>query len=155
MQGPWKEKFHGCYHGHTPCCNNRKTNTENGVIEIGACLHWIQYMGTMYMYVFDCRKTTRAAVILLPLLGISWLFGLLAVDKHTVIFMYLFVIFNSMQVGRVKPYTYCRNRGLYSLVWGFDCSKGLSIKSPLNPNTEIYFMGWGSSARNLVFKVVL
>ncbi|XP_022110547.1 uncharacterized protein LOC110990059 [Acanthaster planci] len=43
------------------------------------------------------RKTTRAAVILLPLLGISWLFGLLSVDKNTLIFMYLFVIFNSLQ----------------------------------------------------------
>ena len=73
-----------------------------------------------------CRKTTRAAVILLPLLGITWLFGLVAVDEDTLIFMYLFVILNSLQVGlRHKPPS-ALNLGPASLTDFKTCARGLS-----------------------------
>ncbi|KAJ8030847.1 Adhesion G protein-coupled receptor L3 [Holothuria leucospilota] len=40
----------------------------------------------------------RAMLLTLPLLGLTWLFGLLtAIDSTTVVFEYLFVIFNSLQ----------------------------------------------------------
>ena len=40
----------------------------------------------------------KASVILLPLLGLTWLFGLFAVNENTVVFAWLFTIFNSLQV---------------------------------------------------------
>ncbi|XP_071954829.1 adhesion G protein-coupled receptor L3-like isoform X2 [Antedon mediterranea] len=40
----------------------------------------------------------KGAFILLPILGLTWLFGILSVDsKTTMLFQYLFVIFNSLQ----------------------------------------------------------
>ncbi|XP_052793494.1 deleted in malignant brain tumors 1 protein-like isoform X1 [Mya arenaria] len=39
----------------------------------------------------------RSVCILLPVFGITWLFGVFAVNKDTVVFQYLFVIFNSIQ----------------------------------------------------------
>ncbi|XP_065192630.1 adhesion G protein-coupled receptor L4-like isoform X2 [Sycon ciliatum] len=39
----------------------------------------------------------RAMVLLLPLLGLTWVFGLFAVSEGTVAFAYLFTIFNSLQ----------------------------------------------------------
>ena len=48
-----------------------------------------------------------ASVILLPLLGLTWVFGLLAVNEETKVFAWLFTIFNSLQV-RAKMCT-CLN----------------------------------------------
>ena len=39
-----------------------------------------------------------AAIILLPILGVTWVFGLLAVNRHTTVFTWLFTVFNSLQV---------------------------------------------------------
>lgn len=39
-----------------------------------------------------------ATVVLLPLLGLTWVFGLLAVNQNTTVFAWLFTIFNSLQV---------------------------------------------------------
>ncbi|XP_048576851.1 uncharacterized protein LOC5503492 isoform X2 [Nematostella vectensis] len=39
----------------------------------------------------------KGALVLLPLLGITWVFGLLAVTKETVVFQYVFAISNSLQ----------------------------------------------------------
>ncbi|XP_070535786.1 uncharacterized protein [Ptychodera flava] len=43
------------------------------------------------------RAGLRAAVILVPLLGLTWLFGLFAVNEAAVYFQYLFSIANSLQ----------------------------------------------------------
>lgn len=42
--------------------------------------------------------TVKAAVILLPLLGVTWLFGFLAVNKESIVFAWIFTILNSLQV---------------------------------------------------------
>ena len=44
------------------------------------------------------RTTLKAAVILLPLLGLTWVFGVLTIDRNTTVFAWLFTIFNSTQV---------------------------------------------------------
>ena len=44
------------------------------------------------------RTTLKAAIILLPLLGVTWVIGLFAVDENTEVFAWLFTIFNSLQV---------------------------------------------------------
>ncbi|EDO39196.1 predicted protein, partial [Nematostella vectensis] len=43
------------------------------------------------------RALVKAFVTLLPILGLTWLFGFLAFNNKTVMFEYLFAIFNSMQ----------------------------------------------------------
>ena len=40
----------------------------------------------------------KAAVLLLPLLGLTWLFGLLAVNEETEAFAWTFTILNTLQV---------------------------------------------------------
>ena len=40
----------------------------------------------------------KASVILLPLLGLTWVIGLFAVHENTAVFAWLFTIFNSLQV---------------------------------------------------------
>jgi len=36
--------------------------------------------------------------VLLPLFGLTWVFGIFSVDEDAVIFQYLFAILNSLQV---------------------------------------------------------
>ncbi|XP_048578668.1 adhesion G protein-coupled receptor L1 isoform X2 [Nematostella vectensis] len=43
------------------------------------------------------KALVKAFVTLLPILGLTWLFGFLAFNNKTVMFEYLFAIFNSMQ----------------------------------------------------------
>ncbi|RDD47837.1 Adhesion G-protein coupled receptor D1 [Trichoplax sp. H2] len=43
------------------------------------------------------KSSLRAVTVLLPLLGLTWLFGLLSVDSNTIVFSYIFVIFNGLQ----------------------------------------------------------
>lgn len=44
------------------------------------------------------RSGVKAALVLMPLLGITWVFGLFSVNAKTVVFQYLFAIVNSLQV---------------------------------------------------------
>ena len=39
----------------------------------------------------------KASAVILPLLGITWLFGLLSFSSNTNAFKYIFAIFNSLQ----------------------------------------------------------
>ncbi|EDV27075.1 uncharacterized protein TRIADDRAFT_54629 [Trichoplax adhaerens] len=43
------------------------------------------------------RKSIRASIVLLPLFGLTWLFGLLFLNSTTLAFGYLFVVINSLQ----------------------------------------------------------
>ena len=43
------------------------------------------------------KNGLKAAVVLLPLLGVTWVFGLLAVNQNVLAFHYLFAIFNCFQ----------------------------------------------------------
>lgn len=45
------------------------------------------------------RLTAKAVAVLLPILGISWIFGVLAVNTHYLAFLYIFAVFNSLQVS--------------------------------------------------------
>lgn len=44
------------------------------------------------------RSSAKAAVILLPVFGLTWVFGLLAVSEDTVVFAWIFTVINSLQV---------------------------------------------------------
>ena len=39
----------------------------------------------------------KSVLILTPILGVNWIFGLLAVNKKLTVFEFLFVIINSLQ----------------------------------------------------------
>ena len=58
-------------------------------------------MGTKYMQnktqVEKVRTGVKASGVILPLLGITWLFGLLSFNSDIIIFKYIFTIFNSLQ----------------------------------------------------------
>ncbi|XP_046548289.1 adhesion G protein-coupled receptor B1-like [Haliotis rubra] len=41
--------------------------------------------------------TVRSLCVLMPVLGVTWVFGVLAINDYTVIFQYLFASFNSLQ----------------------------------------------------------
>ncbi|XP_052232925.1 adhesion G protein-coupled receptor B3-like isoform X18 [Dreissena polymorpha] len=43
------------------------------------------------------KTGVRSVCILLPVLGLTWVFGIFAVNKDTLVFQYLFAIFNSLQ----------------------------------------------------------
>ena len=53
------------------------------------------------------RTTLKGTVILLPLLGLTWVFGIFAVKENTVVFAWLFTIFNSLQVRYPPSLMYC------------------------------------------------
>ncbi|KAG7332042.1 hypothetical protein KOW79_003876 [Hemibagrus wyckioides] len=44
------------------------------------------------------KLTAKAVAVLLPILGISWIFGVLAVNDQSFLFQYMFAVFNSLQV---------------------------------------------------------
>ncbi|CAB1319682.1 unnamed protein product [Coregonus sp. 'balchen'] len=53
------------------------------------------------------KLTAKAVAVLLPILGISWIFGVLAINDHSLMFQYMFAVFNSLQIngnrGGVSP----------------------------------------------------
>ena len=52
------------------------------------------WLTTCIMY----RKVFVASIILLPLLGLTWVFGLLAVNIDSRVFIWIFTVLNSLQV---------------------------------------------------------
>ena len=54
-----------------------------------------------YVYTYVCiinRRLLKISVILLPLLGITWIFGVLAVNQESSVFAWIFTVLNSLQV---------------------------------------------------------
>lgn len=52
------------------------------------------------------RLGIKCSIVLIPLLGITWVFGVLAFDQATVVFLYLFAILNSLQVCLFQIFWY-------------------------------------------------
>ena len=44
------------------------------------------------------RQAAKACVVLSPLLGMTWAFGILSVTNAGLVFQYIFIILNSLQV---------------------------------------------------------
>ena len=47
---------------------------------------------------YTSRNLLKAVIILLPLLGVTWIIGILAVNEDTQVFAWIFAILNSLQV---------------------------------------------------------
>ena len=56
-----------------------------------------------YLYcVCSCvRNLAKATVILLPILGCTWIIGIIAVNENLIVFAWIFTILNSLQVHNV------------------------------------------------------
>ena len=50
------------------------------------------------------RSAVKGSVVLLPLLGVTWVLGLFAVNANTTVFSWLFTIINSLQVRTLPTY---------------------------------------------------
>jgi len=48
-----------------------------------------------------CRSLVRNVVVILPILGVTWVFGVVAVNSQLVAFQFVFAVANSLQVGRL------------------------------------------------------
>ncbi|XP_033644848.1 adhesion G-protein coupled receptor D1-like isoform X2 [Asterias rubens] len=75
----------------------------------------------------------KGALVLLPILGMTWLFGMLAFNSATIVFQYLFVIFNSFQ-GLFIFLIYC--------VFNSEMKAAFARKR----GTRIRALGWGTSS---------
>jgi hypothetical protein len=52
----------------------------------------------MPSYILDYSSATRGVIILIPTLGLSWGFSVIAVNHDALVWKYLFAIFASLQV---------------------------------------------------------
>ncbi|KAM5238815.1 adhesion G-protein coupled receptor D1 [Ctenodactylus gundi] len=77
------------------------------------------------------RLTAKAVAVLLPILGTSWAFGVLAVNDRTLVFQYMFAVLNSLQ-------------GL--LIFLFHCLLNSEVRAAFKHKTKVWSL-MSSSAR--------
>nr|XP_015221484.1 PREDICTED: adhesion G-protein coupled receptor D1 isoform X1 [Lepisosteus oculatus] len=82
------------------------------------------------------KLTAKAVAVLLPILGISWIFGVLAFNDHALLFQYMFAIFNSLQ-------------GFF--VFLFHCLLNSEIRAAFKHKTKVWSLT-SSSIRNINVK---
>ncbi|XP_075903053.1 adhesion G-protein coupled receptor D1 isoform X2 [Nelusetta ayraudi] len=82
------------------------------------------------------KLTAKAVAVLLPILGISWIFGVLAVNSHSLAFLYIFAIFNSLQ-------------GFF--VFLFHCLLNSEVRAAFKHKTKVWSLT-SSSIRNINVK---
>ncbi|XP_078310166.1 uncharacterized protein LOC111100591 isoform X2 [Crassostrea virginica] len=94
------------------------------------------------------RSGVKAAIFLLPLLGLTWVFGLLAVNQYTIIFQYLFAIFNSLQGFFIFLFHCICNSEVRQAVKRMREKRLLSKKEFTNPSVEQNHCDITSSPQN-------
>uniref|UniRef100_A0A8P4GE81 Adhesion G protein-coupled receptor D1 n=1 Tax=Dicentrarchus labrax TaxID=13489 RepID=A0A8P4GE81_DICLA len=82
------------------------------------------------------KLTVKAVAVLLPILGISWIFGVLAVNTHSLAFLYIFAVFNSLQ-------------GFF--VFLFHCLLNSEVRAAFKHKTKVWSLT-SSSIRNINVK---
>uniref|UniRef100_A0A7N6AHR0 Adhesion G protein-coupled receptor D1 n=1 Tax=Anabas testudineus TaxID=64144 RepID=A0A7N6AHR0_ANATE len=82
------------------------------------------------------KLTAKAVAVLLPILGISWIFGVLAVNTNSLPFLYIFAIFNSLQ-------------GFF--VFLFHCLLNSEVRAAFKHKTKVWSLT-SSSIRNINVK---
>jgi len=76
------------------------------------------------------RQGLKACAVLFPLLGMTWVFGLLSVTDAGLVFQYIFTILNSLQVHHLPVYV-LRILGFLCMVLNVIFSQLLHIVSPI------------------------
>ncbi|XP_038619834.1 adhesion G-protein coupled receptor D1 [Tachyglossus aculeatus] len=82
------------------------------------------------------KLTAKAVAVLLPILGSSWIFGVLAVNDHAIVFQYMFAIFNSLQ-------------GFFMFL--FHCLLNSEVRAAFKHKTKVWSLT-SSSIRNVNVK---
>ncbi|XP_072839276.2 adhesion G-protein coupled receptor D1 isoform X1 [Pogona vitticeps] len=82
------------------------------------------------------KLTAKAVAVLLPILGSSWIFGVLAVNVHALVFQYMFAIFNSLQ-------------GFF--IFLFHCLLNSEVRAAFKHKTKVWSLT-SSSVRNINVK---
>ena len=65
------------------------------------------YLMNIVPTVLCYRAGVKGMIVLLPLLGLTWVFGIMAINKDTIAFQYLFAILNSLQVTKFTLLSAC------------------------------------------------
>ena len=55
------------------------------------------------IYYFN-RGLLKAVIVLLPVLGLTWIIGIIAVNNETQVFAWIFAILNSLQVNNIYQF---------------------------------------------------
>ncbi|NXR38628.1 AGRD1 protein, partial [Zosterops hypoxanthus] len=79
------------------------------------------------------KLTAKAVAVLLPILGSSWIFGILAVNAHALVFQYIFAGFNSLQ-------------GFFMFL--FHCLLNSEVRAAFKHKTKVWSLT-SSSTRNI------
>uniref|UniRef100_H3BHH9 Adhesion G protein-coupled receptor D1 n=1 Tax=Latimeria chalumnae TaxID=7897 RepID=H3BHH9_LATCH len=82
------------------------------------------------------KLTAKAVAVLLPILGSSWIFGVLAVNDKAILFQYVFAIFNSLQ-------------GFF--IFLFHCLLNSEVRAAFKHKTKVWSLT-SSSIRNINVK---
>ncbi|XP_075425348.1 adhesion G-protein coupled receptor D1 [Ascaphus truei] len=82
------------------------------------------------------KLTAKAVAVLLPILGSSWIFGVLAVNDQAIVFQYMFAIFNSLQ-------------GFF--IFLFHCLLNSEVRAAFKHKTKVWSLT-SSSIRNINVK---
>ncbi|XP_027700035.1 adhesion G-protein coupled receptor D1 isoform X2 [Vombatus ursinus] len=82
------------------------------------------------------KLTVKAVAVLLPILGSSWIFGVLAVNNHAIVFQYMFAVFNSLQ-------------GFF--IFLFHCLLNSEVRAAFKHKTKVWSLT-SSSIRNINVK---
>ncbi|XP_076746823.1 adhesion G-protein coupled receptor D1 isoform X3 [Maylandia zebra] len=82
------------------------------------------------------KLTIKAVAVLLPILGISWIFGVLVVNTQSLPFLYIFAVFNSLQ-------------GFF--VFLFHCLLNSEVRAAFKHKTKVWSLT-SSSIRNINVK---
>ncbi|NWT22552.1 AGRD1 protein, partial [Cardinalis cardinalis] len=82
------------------------------------------------------KLTAKAVAVLLPILGSSWIFGILAVNAHALVFQYIFAVFNSLQ-------------GFFMFL--FHCLLNSEVRAAFKHKTKVWSLT-SSSTRNINVK---
>uniref|UniRef100_A0A8C5QBE7 Adhesion G protein-coupled receptor D1 n=1 Tax=Leptobrachium leishanense TaxID=445787 RepID=A0A8C5QBE7_9ANUR len=82
------------------------------------------------------KLTAKAVAVLLPILGSSWVFGVLAVNDQAIVFQYMFAIFNSLQ-------------GFF--IFLFHCLLNSEVRAAFKHKTKVWSLT-SSSIRNINVK---
>lgn len=83
-------------------CTLRKTPLTSSECVSAPCCHFLvlsQIECSLFPSISDYfRQGLKAWVVLFPLLGLTWVFGIFSITAAGVVFQYIFTIFNSLQV---------------------------------------------------------
>ncbi|XP_005403043.1 PREDICTED: adhesion G-protein coupled receptor D1 isoform X2 [Chinchilla lanigera] len=78
------------------------------------------------------KLTAKAVAVLLPILGTSWAFGVLAVNDQALVFQYMFAVLNSLQGG---------------FIFLFHCLLNSEVRAAFKHKTKVWSLT-SSTARN-------